>query len=90
MAKKNILSEDSPEREEVKEKPVKKTTRLRNADVVSLLEGLQLAIEKERNLRLVRENVIERENALQLDGLVTKLKAMALSFKLFTSPPRAQ
>jgi hypothetical protein len=87
MAKKNILNEAS---EEVKEKPVKKSTRLRNADVVSLLEGLQLAIEKERNLRLVRENVIERENALQLDGLVTKLKAMALSFKLFTAPPRAQ
>lgn len=89
MAKKNILNEN-PSGEEVKEKPVKKSTRLRNADVVALLEGLQLAIEKERNLRLVRENVIERENALQLDGLVTKLKAMALSFKLFTAPPRAQ
>ena len=89
MAKKNILNEN-PAGEEAKEKPVKKSTRLRNADVVGLLEGLQLAIEKERNLRLVRENVIERENALQLDGLVTKLKAMALSFKLFTAPPRAQ
>ena len=46
--------------------------------------------EKERNLRTVRENVINRENSFQLDGIIQKLKAMRLQFDLFTNPPKAQ
>ena len=87
MAKKNISNEVPKVREE---KPVKKVTRLRNADIVELIEGLHKAITKEHNLRTVRENVIERENAFQLEGIMGKLKAMGLQFKLFTSPPKAQ
>ena len=88
MAKKNILKEEATEIRG--EKPVKKATRLMNSDIVELIEGLHASVSKERNLRTVRENVIERENAFQLDGIMQKLKAMALSFKLFTSPPKAQ
>ena len=88
MAKKDILNAEGPEVR--KEIPVKKVTRLRNSDIVKLIEGLHNSVTKERNLRTVRENVIERENAFQLDGIIGKLKAMALQFKLFTSPPKAQ
>jgi hypothetical protein len=67
-----------------------KSKRLSNADVSKRLTDLITAAEKERNLRTVRENVQNRENAFQLDGIIQKLKAMRLQFDLFTNPPKAQ
>ena len=87
MAKKNISNEGPEIREE---KPVKKVTRLRNADIVELISNLASALEKERNIRSVRENVIERENALILNHPITILRGLAVGFSHLTSSPKAQ
>lgn len=77
--------------EKSKSKPTSpKSARLSNKEISKRLSDLIAAAEKERNLRTVRENVINRENAFQLDGIIQKLKAMRLQFDLFTNPPKAQ
>jgi hypothetical protein len=68
----------------------KPLSRLSNEEISSLIGSLYEAVEKERNIRTVRENVLNRENAFQLDGIMQKLKAMRLQFDLFTKPSRGE
>ena len=80
MAKKNILNEN-PSGEEVKEKPVKKTTRLSNADIYELLKSTSAAIEKERNIRTTVANVVDKESSFQLNGVVSTIKNKHYTFE---------
>ena len=73
----------------VRAKPFQKK-RLRNADIVEKIKALTAEIEKERNIRTTRTEVIERESSFHLDGLIMKLKGLSMSFDVFTRPPKAQ
>lgn len=88
MAKKVIEKEVSEVVEEtapVKVKGKIVEARLSNNDVHVLLDALIEKISKEKNLRTVKENIIDREISFNLDGVIQGLKAVKTRFDIFVT-----
>lgn len=93
MAQKEIKEKEvvaQKEEEAPKEAAPKKVKRLSNEEIVEKLYALKEEITKERNIRSVKTNVVERENSFQLEGLIRNIHNAVFAFDLFIKPPKAQ
>ena len=64
--------------------------RMTNEQIISRARSLEAEIVKERKLREDPANVVNRENAFQLDGLIKQLHQLIFNFENFVRPPRAK
>ncbi len=64
--------------------------RMTNEQIISRARSLEAEIIKERKIRTNPEDVRDRENAFQLDGLIKQLGQLIFNFEHFVNPPRAK